>query len=113
MISNIAIEVVKENTQKNKKMIWPAGVTPDEAGEEKEFPKDVWAEANRRWLAKPVAEREAMKKQKTADIDQLLGGLKGQVRANAFQNIFSPIDLIFFGLAIVTAFKFGAGVQGN
>ena len=113
MIADIAREVVAENTQKNKKMAWPVGVKPEEATVEKEFPKEVWAEANKRWLAKPAAEREAMKEKQLEELAQILGGIKGQMRDGVFQNSFSPMDLIFFGLAIVTAYKFGAGVQGG
>jgi hypothetical protein len=54
----LADVVVRDFERQGQAIEWPAGVTQDTASEEADYPPDVWAEAEIRWLAIPPAERE-------------------------------------------------------
>ncbi len=54
----LADVVVRDFEREGRAIEWPAGVTQDVAAEEADYPVDVWAEAETRWLAIPPAERE-------------------------------------------------------
>ncbi|TNF71558.1 MAG: hypothetical protein EP299_11455 [Acidobacteria bacterium] len=54
----LADVVVRDFEREGRALEWPAGITQEEATEEADYPADVWAEAETRWLAIPPAERE-------------------------------------------------------
>jgi hypothetical protein len=54
----LADVVVRDFEREGRAIEWPASVTQDTASEEADYPPDVWAEAEIRWLAIPPAERE-------------------------------------------------------
>lgn len=54
----LADVVARDFKREGRAIEWPAGVTQDVAAEEADYPVDVWAEAETRWLAIPPAERE-------------------------------------------------------
>ena len=54
----LADVVVRDFEREGRAVEWPAGITQQEATEEANYPADVWAEAETRWLAIPPAERE-------------------------------------------------------
>jgi len=41
------------------------------------------------------------------------GMLQDQITEEGFKSSFSPIDLLFFGLAIFTSFKVGSGMSAE
>ena len=54
----LADVVVRDYEREGRAVEWPAGITQDVAAGEADYPADVWAEAETRWLAIPPAERE-------------------------------------------------------
>jgi hypothetical protein len=111
LISNIADEIVEEFQKAGKPLKWPPGVNPNDVhSEEREYPPDVWAEAQRRWQSQPEAERNAIRDQARAQGRAILEQLKAQIRDRAFRESFSAMDALFFLLAVLTAFKIGSGL---
>jgi len=109
MIREAAEEVVKERVAQGKRVAWPAGMTAETATKPEDYQRDVWAEATKRWNAHPAAERAALidekQKQERKQLDATLAGMKGEL----FRRSFGPFDILWFGLAVVTAARLGAG----
>ena len=109
MIVGIADEVVLQFEEAGEPLNWPPGQDVEVADSQGDYPPNVWAEATRIYESLPAEDREAEKRGQQAAIEQNLPQLKAQFRDEAFRNSFSPIDILFFVLAIATAFKLGSG----
>jgi hypothetical protein len=105
--------VVGEWEADGKTVAWPPGMTIEDAIEESHYPPEIWAEAKSRWDAlgaeaqqQQIAEREAL-------MDEFTDAMMGEIKQAAFKESFAPLDLLFFGLAVVTAFKVGSGMSNS
>lgn len=104
LISYVADEVVFEETSAGRSVSWPAGVDPEYAAAEEDYPADVWAEARRRWQGFNQEEQDRFADQATASLNAaLLQNVPAAVLGS-----FAMMDLLWFGLAAWTAFKIGA-----
>ncbi len=110
MMVSIADEVVEEMETAGKTLNWPAGQTVETAEQADQYPAEVWTEATTRWAAIPAEEQQKQIAERTALMQQLAGAFQGMATNEGFKASFSPIDFLFFGLAIFTAFKLGSGV---
>jgi hypothetical protein len=111
MISSMADQVVIEYESQGRTVSWPAGVNPEEAYERSDYPQDVWTEAEGRWNALPEEEKASLKKAQAELIGVALDNMEGAQGA-VFLSSFGVFDLLWFGLAAVTAFKLGASASG-
>ncbi len=113
VVSYVADEVVGEFESQGRPVSWPPGVDPATASTEVEYPADVWAEAQTRWRAFSEAERVAFREAREAEVMENISGSLPEIRAvmaeGGFLGSFSPIDVIFFGLSMATAFGVGSG----
>ncbi|MEZ6122294.1 MAG: hypothetical protein R3C49_03840 [Planctomycetaceae bacterium] len=109
----LADEVVAEWEEAGKKMQWPDGMTVEEAESQADYPPDVWAEAMKRWNDIPAEEQQKKLKEREEQIAQFTDMIHSQITQEGFKASFSPIDLLFFGLAIFTAFKVGSGMTSD
>lgn len=112
-IVQLADEVASEWQESKKTMSWPPGQSVETAQAESDYPKDVWAEAKKRWDAIPAEEQQARIKAAEEQFAELKGMLVDGVVEQGFTSSFSPADLLFFGLAIFTAFKVGSGLSSD
>ena len=113
VLSYLADEVVAEFQQKGKAVNWPEGVQPEFAETEAEYPADVWAEAKARWDhngSEWQAQYRDYQIQKRAYEFQ---AVVGQARGEGFIASFSLFDVLFFGLAVMTAFGVASGAGGE
>ncbi|UCD24018.1 MAG: hypothetical protein JSW51_13465 [Gemmatimonadota bacterium] len=112
VVSYIADEVVIEFMSEDRTVTWPAGVDPSQASTEVEYPADVWAVAQSRWDAMSLTEREeyrnGLREMVTANLALALEEVRGEMARVGFIGSFGLMDLIFFGLAIATAYKVAA-----
>jgi hypothetical protein len=112
VVSYMADEVVIEFMTDDKPVNWPAGVDPSQAATQVEYPADVWAIAQSRWDAMPLSEREdyrgELQQMVTANLALTLDEMRGEMAQVGFVGSFGLMDIIFFGLAVVTAFKMAA-----
>jgi hypothetical protein len=113
MIQSEAAEIVEEWTTANKKLKWAPGKSLDEAESLADYPADVVAEAKKRWTAKPAAQQQEEIATRTELIRSLTDMIAGQARHAGFMASFSPIDGLFFLLAVMSAFKLGSGVTSD
>jgi hypothetical protein len=106
----LAMQVAEEEGAKAAKI---GGKHPDQDWSEIEsfqgFPKEIRAETERRWKKMPAAERtEVMNGLKV--VQQLPRGL---VAVFGFIGSFRLLDILWFTLASVTAFRVGSGASRN
>ncbi len=108
MIALQADTVVEEMTEQGKTVNWPAGMTYDEARSEPDYPPAVWKQAEARWSKLSPAEQQQK-------IDEQIAAAEALFRrmAPSFASFFSPWDLLWFGLAMITAFRIGVGSYGE
>ncbi len=106
-------EVVQEWTTAKKKLTWPPGKTAELAEGINDYPQAVRDEAQKRWAAKPVAEQQALIAERQQSVDEAMGGLRSMLKTAAFKSSFNGYDILFFFLAIASAFKMGSGMQSD
>lgn len=108
--------VVTEWEQEGRTIAWPQGMTIAEAYEEADYPADVWQEGKRRWSAVSEADKpalmDALKAQREANRELNRDQIAADIREGVFKDSFGMFDILFFGLAIFTAFGIGRG-QGE
>jgi hypothetical protein len=109
----LASEVVAEYEAKKKQLNWPnktrlvtSATKGPQAGDE--FPADVWRETNRRWDKLPPADQKQRLSVAKKNLLRIIDDLKAHAIARAFENSFSPFDILWFLLAIATAFRVGS-----
>ncbi len=106
---SLADDVVYDFESRGRVVAWPPAMSIEIAMHETHYPADVWAEAVRRWDAMSNQEQESYKAYITRDIEpglafgEFLGILGG-----GFSQSFSLFDILWVGLAVVTAYKIGA-----
>ncbi|MEZ6040656.1 MAG: hypothetical protein R3C20_09120 [Planctomycetaceae bacterium] len=113
MCVGIADEVVEEWETAGKPVNWAPGMTVDEAGSEADYPADIWAEAEKRWNEIPPDEQESQLEERRAAIAMLTDMMRGQITDAGFKDSFNAMDLLFFALAVYTAFKVGSGMAAG
>jgi hypothetical protein len=106
VISFIADDVVAARLDAGEPVEWPAGVDPDEAWVESDYPPDVWAEAAAHWDSLDATGRDEWRAYANPSIDTM--ALTNEI----YTSTFNAFDLLWFALAIGSAFKIGAGSGG-
>lgn len=113
VISHVADAVVEEFTADGRELDWPLGVDPATAASQGEYPADVWTEAEERWTDMSEEERASFRSDveeaTRANITRHLPEIRASIGEDAFIGSFGGMDLLFFGLAMVTAFRVAAG----
>jgi hypothetical protein len=113
MILSKAEDIVKDRQAKKQKVNFAPGMTLEKASKQQDFPADVWKEATSKWNALPQDERTKIMKERDRETEELLGNLKAVVRRKGFLESFSGYDLLWFGLAMFTAFRLGSGLSSD
>lgn len=112
VISYLADEVAHSREEAGETVNWPAGVDPREAAAQSDYPADIWAEADARWLAMgpdgQATYRSDRREEVRLGIESLLAEAHDAAAAESFVASFGMFDLLFFGLGAVTAFKVGS-----
>jgi hypothetical protein len=116
----VAGDIVDERVKAGQEINWPepeADAKPPE-GEEGGivvggYPEDVLAEARQRWEAMPQAQRVEYEAAKRAARVEQMAQVREAINNEAFKASFGPHDLLWFGLAVFTAFKVGRGMGGS
>ena len=113
MLVSTADDVVKERLVQGKKVNFAPGMTLEKASKRADYPADVWKEAEKRWFAIPAGEQARLIKERDQIFEAEMGKKTGELRDRIFQKSFSPFDLLWFGLAMFTAFKLGSGMASS
>ena len=104
---SLADEVVAEFESEGRDVDWPPGMNFESAWREAHYPADGWAGAQTQWDAMSEPDRAVYKAQLEEDM-----ALGEQEMLNWwFLQSFTIYDILWVGLAVVTAFRLGAGLQ--
>jgi len=112
-VSLLADSVVQHRQMEGRLVDWPEGVDPSEAWSRSEYPPDVWSEAMTGWAERSEEGREELRNQakstQRANVTEFLPEIRAAIKQDVFLGSFGAMDLIFFGLALTTAFGLAAG----
>ncbi len=106
-------EVVQEWTDAKKKMKWLPGKNAEVAKELLDYPQAARDEAKKRWDAKPAEEQQKLIAERQKVLDEITRTLLAGAKTEVFKSSFNGYDILFFILAIVSAFKVGSGMQSD
>jgi hypothetical protein len=110
VVSYLADSVAEAYQSQGRAVDWP-GNPDDTRDEPSDYPPDVWSAAQARWDAMSpegqAAYRDALRQQTSEMASVMQQGIMMQ----AFKGTFGALDLVFLGLAIVTAWRIAA--QGS
>ncbi len=86
---------------------------PDLAEKKSDYPADVWGVAATSWAQMTEEQRTEYKQECIAMVKTNLAKYTAEITNEGFMNSFGPMDLLFFGLAVFTAFRVaGASSEG-
>lgn len=108
VVSYLADEVIAVRQAKGDDIRWPTGVNPEEASQQSDYPPAIWSEALSAWEGKSPTEREAYRDQLAQRTRINVQAFFSDISVSGFFGSFAPMDLIFFGLAVSTAFRIAA-----
>ncbi len=108
VISFLADDVAMEHASAGRVVAWPQGVDPSNAATQSEYAPEIWAEADSRWTAFSDEEKTMFRQQEQLlvqqNVEANLPAVREMLKRESFYGSFGSIDLLFFGLAMVTAF---------
>ncbi len=113
MISDEADKYVDELEQGGSKITLPEGADNEDTPLAESYPKEVWAEADRRWNALSPDDQKKRTKEYQERVAMVINQIAGSARDQVFKDSFTPWDLLWFGLALVTAFKVGSATYSE
>lgn len=108
VISYLADEIVELRSSRGETVEWPEGVNPVEATEQADYPPDIWVEAEAEWQQMTAEDRATYRDGLSEQIRVNVNAWYEEVSMIGFMDSFGLMDLIFFGLAVVTAFQIAA-----
>jgi hypothetical protein len=109
----LARTVVHEQEEKGKVLKWPDGMSEEEAETQADFPKEVWAEMDKRWAAMSPDQREDYLNQLRKERKELVANVMGVVKDQGFMASFDVIDIVFLLLAVGAGFSIGSGGKSS
>lgn len=113
-IASIATDIADSRESGGERLNWPAGMDNTTAWAEDEFPADVWAEAERQWDARSIDAKQAFIDAEQRRADAVFNqAIQTAATGEVFLSTFGLLDILFFILAIGTAFTVGAGGDVN
>ncbi len=109
MIASIADDIADEAVKRGETIAWPPGTSQETASKRDDFPTSLWQKAQARWNQLGPKGQQDQKRQRI----MLAMALSEQGTRPSFGECFTPWDLLWFGLAIFTAYKVGSGTYGS
>ncbi len=108
-VSYIADEVAADMEMNGQTLDWPGDTLPMEPTAQMHYPANVWAVAQARWDSMGPGGQEEYKAQVVNNLQENIALFQDMVVMESFKGSFGGMDLLFFGLAIVTAFQIAGG----
>jgi hypothetical protein len=112
MISSVAMEIADERENSGQKVNWPEDIA-EEAPASESFPPGIWAEASKKWNAVPQNEKQERIEEQKKEYAEFAAMLGDAFKGTAFRDSFAAWDLLWLGLASITAFKLGSGLASD
>lgn len=111
LIATIASDICTGTETQGKSIPWagPLGMPLDAAPRKNDYPPDIWRQAEARW--KQLGPKEQQDRKVSWAICGTIATSLG--KKPEFGETFSFYDILWFGLAIITAYKVGVGAYGD
>ncbi|MEN8127491.1 MAG: hypothetical protein ABFR90_06755 [Planctomycetota bacterium] len=107
-ISWLADIIIVQIEEADVAVAWPEGVNPEDAAAKEHYPPVVWAQAEQTWEDMPPEKKDEFKEEVRQQVEKNIASFTADVRKEGFISSFSFFDVIFFFLAIGTAYKIGS-----
>ena len=105
IIAGYAEEAAAAALDRGETIAWPPGVTVETASAKRDYPPEIWQQAERRWQQLgPQKQAEKIKMRQ-----MLVAADPIETTGPSFREEFSLFDLLWFALALMTALKVGGG----
>jgi hypothetical protein len=111
LVSWLADAIVYKMQEEGSAVNWPAGVDPQDAQAEADYPPEIWAKAKAAYISMKDQEREEFKEKVRQQASDNIKAIASGLKQKGFLASFGPIDIVFFLLAIATAYKIGSKSQ--
>lgn len=105
LISILADEIVETKAAAGEELDWPAGADREFPEAETDYPAEVWESSVEKWIALGADGQTKFREEREQESKQMFDAMKGGIAREGFIQSFSPIDIIFFLLAMVTAWQ--------
>jgi hypothetical protein len=105
VISFLADEAAAQRQAQGETIQWPDGVNPEEARLQSDYPPAIWAEAASKWEGMSTQEHEQYRDQLEEHVRTSIQAFFSNISSYGFLHSFGVMDLLFFGLAVATAFR--------
>ena len=109
IISFIADDIVEERMAGGETIEWPTEWEFGEASEPEEYPADIWAEAEDQWNRGDEAYRQQYRTYVQHTVETNMAEFVNDVSEDALLANIDLFDMLFFLLAIISAWKIGSG----
>ncbi len=113
VISFIADEIAYEKQEAGEALDWPAAADLENPESAKDYPVDVWSEAGQFWGQMSDQEQEEFRQAQLEAAQTNVAAMKDTYIAEGFKASFGVLDILFFGLAVFTAFQIGSSKLGD
>jgi len=113
IVAGMADEIIKDREAHGKPVTWPAGMNVEKATEAKDYPPDVWQEAQTTWDSFDSAEQQKRVAEAQENFNKIFAAVSSTAKSRAFRDSFSGFDILWFLLAVASAFKIGSGSAGS
>ena len=113
IIVSFADTIAEEQEAAGKKLAWPPGMTYEEATEKDDYPKDIWAQAEKQFNEMSAEEKQQLVDQRQEAMRQFSEVMGDSIKEAAFKDSFAPFDFLWFGLAAMTAFRVSSGASDD
>lgn len=109
----LADTVVADLMDKGLEIKWPDGITAETAGSKKDYPVEIWVIAEQAWAEMSEEDKGSFKSDVEKQIAANIKLFSSEVRGEGFFSSFGVFDIVFFFLAISTAFKIASKEDGQ
>ena len=110
---HIASELTTERIGAGKALKWPEGKDADSAETLTDYPKEIVTDVTARWKAMEPAAQESFKEDLRRSMSAELKAFASSIEGSAFKDSFSGYDVLWFILALLSAFRIGSGNGGS
>lgn len=111
--AHMASSLVAESESQGNVIVWPEGMDKDNAVELSNYPKNIVTDVEARWSAMPVEDQTKYKDQLDKSVKAEFNAVLSHAARESFIESFGLFDIVFFALAVITAFKLGSGMQAG
>lgn len=108
LIDAIAEQIIEEREAAGEPIDWPdiPPAMPEEMAAMM-YPDDVLAEAKARWEGMLPSEQDDYREAHLQYVEDTVAYFDDEIKKEGFKESFGVLDIVFFGLALASAFKLG------